>query len=259
LQFLKRVRNPENLLIVVTHMSSFAPAHGESIVEHVAAACGGLRVMGVDSETGSGMARLQSELHTLVMRKTVALLLDALAAEGLRICDIVENAAFFTERALRTEAGEYARTYGSAASDLGGLGRAIAALEQCLAQNDTKLQSLIPRLTSGILNQMEQAAEERIESADTPGITALTAPVILAAANEAAMRVFDHLQEYALKEFRHALALAISELDRIRSSAEIRVQEITNNFLGPAIAFSLLGPEPLSRPLDQVGMDDWLS
>jgi len=41
LQFLKRVRNPENLLIVVTHMSSFPPAHGESIVEHVAARAAG--------------------------------------------------------------------------------------------------------------------------------------------------------------------------------------------------------------------------
>jgi hypothetical protein len=261
LQFLKRVRERQNLLIGVTHMASFPPAHGEAILEHVAAACGGFRVIGVDSVAGSGIARLESELHTLVIRKSVAPLVDALAAEALRICDTVENAASFNDRALRSAADEYERSYREAASDLSGLGRAILALEQCLARNESKLQALILRLTTGILNQAQQAAEERIEAAGTAGITVATAPMTLAAANEAAMHVFDHFQEYALKEFKHALALATSELDRVRAAAEIRLQEMTDDFLGRAIAISLIGPEPLSRSLDQAapGFDDWLS
>src|SRR5262249_14893413 len=152
----------------------------------------------------------------------------AATTEVRKICAMVEQAAAFAVQAMHSSAADYQHHFQGASADLDGLARAMREFETTLGGHDSEIHSLIARLTNGVQNQMDTAAGERIENAELPPARLANAESrdqlaqeIVSTAYQAALRVHDRLQDYAIKELKHALSLALAEIDRIRSSAEI--------------------------------------
>jgi hypothetical protein len=242
-----------HILAVVTNTGELNAEGSGRIVEHVGAGLAkyGLPVFRLDAEEP-----LQNAICAALERGVMSPTLAGAAAEVDRSCRVIESAAAFAEEALRLDSAAYARAHETAVSDLLGLNRAIVEFEEALARGNIEIQQMLPGLTQGLLEEMERTAAERIEAAEA----AANPEATLMEANAKALGVLQTQMDYACKEVRHAVARSLSELLRIRSSAEIRVQEIADNFLGSELGASLTGAGTFAAPGEPAaGMPQWLA
>jgi len=241
------------ILAVVTNTGELNAESSGRILEHVSAGLAKYRlpVFRLDAEE-----TMQTAICAALEGAVMAPVLASAAAELDRSCRAIESAAAFAEGALRLDSAAYARAHETAVSDLQGLNRAIVEFEEALARGNIEIQDMLPGLTRGLLDEMERAAAERIEAAES----AASPEATLMEANAKALGVLQTQVDYACKEVRHTVARSLSELLRIRSSAEIRVQEIADNFLGGELAASLTGSGTFGGPGEPAAeMPQWLA